>query len=167
MPIGDRAILEIVLQQLRGHDIVGMTLCVGHLSHLIDAGVGDGSAQGTSVNYVREPQAFGTAGPLRMVGDLSSTFIVMNGDVLTTLDYRELLRHHRGQKNVVTIAAKRRRIKIDYGVLHVGGNGHRGRLRRFVEKPEMSWRVSMGVYVMEPAALRAIPRRGRSTSRSH
>jgi NDP-mannose synthase len=160
MPIGDRAILEIVLQQLQSHDIVDVTLCVGHLSHLIEAVVGDGSAQGTSVTYVREPHAFGTAGPLRLVEDLDSTFIVMNGDILTTLDYRALLRHHREQKNVVTIAAKKRRIKVDYGVLHVGGNGHRGRLRRFVEKPEMTSRVSMGIYVMEPSVLRAIPSSG-------
>lgn len=160
MPIGDRSILEVVLRQLHSHGIFDVTLCVGYLSHLIEAVLGDGSAHGTSIKYVRESQALGTAAPLRMVDGLDSTFIVMNGDVLTTLDYGGLLRYHHDHRNVVTIAAKMRRIKIDYGVLHVGSNGNRGRLRRFVEKPEMTSRVSMGIYVMEPAALEYIPSEG-------
>lgn len=160
MPIGDRSILEVVLRQLHGHGIVDVTLCVGYLSHLIEAVLGDGSAHGTRVKYVRESQALGTAAPLRLVDGLDSTFIVMNGDVLTTLDYGELLRYHHQHHNLVTIAAKKRRIKIDYGVLHVGSNGNRGRLRRFVEKPEMTSRVSMGIYVMEPEALEFIPAEG-------
>ena len=122
--------------------------------------LGDGSAHGTSVKYVRESQALGTAAPLRLVHGLDSTFIVMNGDVLTTLDYGALLRYHHEGKNVVTIAAKKRQIKIDYGVLYVGANSNRGRLRRFVEKPEMTARVSMGIYVMDPAALEYIPGEG-------
>ena len=160
MPIGDRSILEVVLQQLHSNGIFDVTLSVGYLSHLIEAVLGDGSAYGASVKYVREAEALGTAAPLRLIGGLDSTFIVMNGDVLTKLDYRALLRHHHEQKNLVTIAAKKRRIKIDYGVLHVGSNGNSGRLRRFVEKPEMTSRVSMGIYVMEPAALDYIPSEG-------
>jgi NDP-mannose synthase len=160
MPIGDRSILEVVLRQLHGHGIFDVTLCVGYLSHLIEAVLGDGSAHGTSVRYVRESRALGTAAPLRLVDGLDSTFIVMNGDVLTTLDYGAFLRHHHDHRNLVTIAAKKRRIKIDYGVLHVGSNSHRARLRRFVEKPEMTSRVSMGIYAMEPAALEYIPSDG-------
>jgi NDP-mannose synthase len=160
MPIGNRSILEVVLQQLHRHGIVDVTLSVGYLSHLIEAVLGDGSAHGASVKYVREAQALGTAAPLRLVDGLESTFIVMNGDILTKLDFQALLRHHNEHKNLVTIAAKKRRIKIDYGVLHVGSNGNRGRLRRFVEKPEMTSRVSMGIYVMEPGALEYIPSEG-------
>jgi NDP-mannose synthase len=160
MPIGGRAILEIVLEQLQAHGILDVTLAVGHLSHLIEAVIGDGSARGGSIKYVREEQALGTAAPLRLVEGLDSTFVVMNGDVLTKLDYHELLRHHRDGNNLVTIAAKKRRIKIDYGVLHVGSSGDRGRLRRFTEKPEMTSRISMGIYVMEPKALEFIPDRG-------
>jgi NDP-mannose synthase len=160
MPIGDRSILEIVLRQLHEHDITDVTLSVGYLSHLIEAVLGDGSAQGISLQYVREEQALGTAAPLRLIDGLDSTFIVMNGDVLTKLDYRALVRHHQTHENVVTIAAKTRTIKIDYGVLHVGSNGNAGRLRRFVEKPEINSRVSMGIYVLEPAALEHIPSNG-------
>lgn len=160
MPIANRAILEVVLRQLQSHGIVDVTLSVGYLSHLIEAVLGDGSAHGSSVTYVRETQALGTAAPLRLIGGLDSTFIVMNGDVLTKLDFRALLRHHNDHKNLVTIAATKRRIKIDYGVLHVGSNSHRARLRRFVEKPEMTSRVSMGIYIMEPGALEYIPSAG-------
>ena len=157
MPIGDQAILEIVLRQLHRYGILHVTLSVGYLSHLIQAVIGDGSAHGLSVEHVREEHALGTAAPLRLIDGLDSTFLVMNGDILTKLDYRELVRYHREQKNLVTIAAKKRLIKIDYGVLHVGSNGDRGRLRRFVEKPESTSRVSMGIYIMEPRALDYIP----------
>jgi NDP-sugar pyrophosphorylase family protein len=160
MPIGNHSILEIVLRQLHRHGVVDVTLCVGYLSHLIEAVIGDGSAHGASVQYVRESQALGTAAPLRLVRGLNSTFIVMNGDVLTGLDYGALLRHHHDHENLVTIAAKKRQIKIDYGVLHVGSNRAHQRLRRFVEKPEITSRVSMGIYAMEPEALRYIPSEG-------
>jgi NDP-sugar pyrophosphorylase family protein len=160
MPIGERAILEIVLRQLLEHQIEDVTLSVGYLSHLIEAVLGDGSAHGISLSYSREEEALGTAAPLRLVDGLDSTFIVMNGDVLTKLDYQALVRHHQEHENIVTIAAKTRSIKIDYGVLHVASNGNSGRLRGFVEKPEISSRVSMGIYVMEPAALEHIPSEG-------
>ena len=160
MPIGNQSILEIVLQQLRGHGISDITLSVGYLSHLIEAVLGDGSAHGSSVKYVRESHALGTAAPLRLVNDLDSTFITMNGDILTRLDYRALLRHHHGHGNLMTIAASKRLIKVDYGVLHVGSKDKSARLRRFVENPEMASRVSMGIYVMEPRALEYIPREG-------
>jgi NDP-sugar pyrophosphorylase family protein len=88
MPIGDRAILEIVLGQLHRHGILHVTLSVGYLSHLIEAVIGDGSAHGLSVEHVREQHVLGTAAPLRLVDGLRSTFSVMNGDVLTMLDYR-------------------------------------------------------------------------------
>lgn len=114
MPIGDRSILEVVLRRLRSHGIFGVTLSVGYLSHLIEAVLDDGSAHGGSVKYVHEAQTLGTVAPLLLIGGLDSTFNVMNGDVLTKLDYRALLRPHHDHKNLVTIVAKKRQIKIDY-----------------------------------------------------
>jgi NDP-mannose synthase len=160
MPIGDRAILEIVIGQLARCGIVEITLCVGHLSHLIEAVIGDGDSHGVAIEYVREQRALGTAGPFRLVEGLDDTFIAMNGDVLTTLDYGELLRHHREAGSILTIATRRRPIKIDYGVLHVRPNEHRSRVYRYDEKPEMTSTVSMGIYVLEPEALEFIPPEG-------
>jgi NDP-mannose synthase len=159
MPIGDRSILEIVVRQLADSGIRDMTFCVGYLSHLIravfDAGAVDiNSNGGVNIAYVQEHEALGTAAPLRLVEGLEETFIAMNGDVLTTLDYRNLVNHHRDAGNVLTIATHRRSIKIDYGILHLDV---RRRVRDFEEKPELASVVSMGIYVMEPAVLHFIP----------
>jgi NDP-mannose synthase len=157
MPIGERAILEIVVEQLELHGVRDITLCVGHLAHLIRS-VFDNRANGhVNIRYVHEREALGTAGPLRLVDDLDETFIVMNGDVLTTLDYRALVRHHRQAGNAVTIATRERTIKFDYGVLRVESGGTRERIVRFDEKPELRSAVSMGIYVFEPWVLDYVP----------
>jgi NDP-mannose synthase len=157
MPIGERAILEIVVEQLEAHGITDITFCVGYLSHLIRA-VFDSRANGhVNISYVQEQGALGTAGPLRLVDGLEQAFIVMNGDVLTTLDYRDLVRHHREAGNAVTIATRERTIKIDYGVLGVENKPTPARIVRFEEKPEVRSTVSMGVYVFEPRVLDLVP----------
>lgn len=160
MPIGDRSILELVLGQLKSCGIAHVTLCVGCLSHLITAVIRGRAADGLEITFVHEEEALGTAGPLRLVPGLDSTFITLNGDVLTTLDYDALVRHHRESGSIVTIATHERRIKIEYGVLHVGTNGASGRVSAYVEKPEMTSTVSMGIYVVEPRALDYIPPEG-------
>jgi NDP-mannose synthase len=160
MPIGDRSILELVLEQLRACGITNVTLCVGYLSHLISAVLDSGSDRGLDIRYVREEFALGTAAPLRLVPDLDDTFIVMNGDVLTTLDFTDLVRYHRRAGNMLTIATHQRTIKIDYGVLRLGTNGRSRRVEGYDEKPELKSNVSMGIYVVEPAALEHIPDQG-------
>jgi NDP-sugar pyrophosphorylase family protein len=158
MPIGDRSILELVISQLSESGVADVTLCVGYLSHLIEAVVGDGSTHGVNVTYVREQEALGTAAPLRLVEGLDETFFAMNGDVLTTLDFGELLRHHRQSGSIVTIATRERPIQIDYGVLHLRPTGDR--VYKYTEKPKTISTVSMGIYVLEPEALEYIPPEG-------
>lgn len=154
MPVGDRAILEIVVGQLADSGAKKINFCVGYLAHLIRA-VFDHQPRGdVAISYVYEKEALGTAAPLRLVDGLDRTFIAMNGDVLTTVDYRDLLRHHREQGNILTIAAHNRSITIDYGMLHLE---KAGRVQRFEEKPEIVSPVSMGIYVMEPEVLKYIP----------
>ena len=82
----------------------------------------------------------------------------MNGDVLTTLNFADLVQHHRRSGNMLTIATRERLVKIDYGVLHLDANDS-GRVRRYEEKPELSSTVSMGIYVVEPEALAYVPER--------
>lgn len=157
MPVGERAILELVVDQLEACGITDITFCVGYLSHLIRA-VFDNRANGhVSISYVHEEEALGTAGPLRLVEGLDDTFLALNGDVLTTLDYAELIRYHREQGNILTIATRDRSIKIDYGVIELRANGHGSRIVAYQEKPELRSTVSMGIYVLEPAALERIP----------
>ena len=155
MPVGEQSILELVVEQLGDAGIEDIHFCVGYLAHLVEA-VFDNRENGhVNITYVREQEALGTAAPLRLVEGLESTFIVMNGDVLTTLDYRELVGYHRAQKNMLTIATHKRSIKIDYGMLHLDVTS---RVRGFEEKPEIVSPVSMGIYVMEPDVLDYIPK---------
>jgi NDP-sugar pyrophosphorylase family protein len=154
MPIGDRSILEVVVGQLEDAGIVDLHFCVGYLAHLIEAVFESLENRDVNITYVREQEALGTAGPLRLVEGLDNTFIVMNGDVLTTIDYERLIRFHREQENVLTIATRERSIKIDYGLLHLD---ERSRVRAYDEKPTISSRVSMGIYVMEPEVIELVP----------
>jgi NDP-mannose synthase len=159
MPVGDRAILELVVEQLEACAITDITFCVGYLSHLIQA-VFDNRENGhVAITYVHEHDALGTAGPLRLVPDLDETFVVLNGDVLTDLNYAELVNHHREHGNAVTIATRDRAIKIDYGVLHLDGHLAQSgrRIIGYEEKPELVSTVSMGIYVLEPWVLEHIP----------
>jgi NDP-mannose synthase len=158
MPIGKRAILEIVVEQLVANGIVDITFSVGYLSHLIRAVFEHGIARhGANISYVHEEQPLGTAGPLRLVDDLDDTFLVMNGDILTTIDYRELVAYHRRHGNAVTVATRRRTAKIDYGVLEAQETESGTRIVSYTEKPELSMLVSMGIYVLEPQVLELVP----------
>lgn len=154
MPVGDQAILEIVVGQLADFGARNINFCVGYLAHLIRAVFDHQARPDVAITYVHEQTALGTAAPLRLVEGLDRTFIAMNGDVLTTLDYRDLLRHHRTQGNLLTIATHNRSIKTDYGMLHLDVGA---RVQGFEEKPEIVSPVSMGIYVMEPEVLEYIP----------
>ena len=158
MPIGDRSILEIVVGQLATHGFSDIAFSVGYLSHLIRAVFDHRAERGVTITYVQEQEALGTAGPLRLVPGLDETFLAMNGDVLTTLDYRGLVRHHQEAGNVLTIATHRRTVKIDYGVLYLEEDAiDLGPVQAYEEKPEIASLVSMGVYVLEPEAVEYIP----------
>jgi NDP-sugar pyrophosphorylase family protein len=158
MPVGDRAIVEITVDRLIECGIRDITLCVGYLAHLIEA-VLTSRDRGARLDYVHEDEPLGTAGPLRLVPGIDGTFLVMNGDLLTDLDFSDLVDVHRDAGNMITIATHERRNTIDYGVLHVG-QGTSPRLLRYEEKPVTSLIVSMGIYVLEPEALAHIPREG-------
>jgi NDP-sugar pyrophosphorylase family protein len=158
MPVGDRAIVEIIVDRLVECGITDITLCVGYLAHLIEA-VFNGRPRGARIQYVHEEEPLGTAGPLRLVEGLDHTFLVLNGDLLTDLHFDELVALHRRAGNVVTIATHERRHVADYGVLHTLPD-ESPRLVAYDEKPESSLTVSMGVYVMEPEVLDFIPPSG-------
>lgn len=154
LPIGDRAILDVVVQQLRDYGFSQLTLAVGYLAHLVRAVMADGDAHGVNIEYHEETEPLGTVGALATIEGLDDTFLVMNGDVLTTLDYGRLVELHTEAGNVLTVASHRRVVRTEYGVLHVGEDlGDTQRVTGFEEKPEIPYVVSMGVYVMEPHAL--------------
>jgi NDP-sugar pyrophosphorylase family protein len=153
VPIGDQySILEIIMRQLSQCGFRSVTLAIGHLGHLIRAYVGDGSQWGMErVDFATEESPLGTIGPLLQMRDrLPEHFVVMNGDILTDLDYADLLNRHRAGGSDLTVATYARQVKIDFGVL----TSVAGRIVDFTEKPTMDYRVSMGVYGMSARALR-------------
>jgi NDP-sugar pyrophosphorylase family protein len=157
LPVGDRAILDVVVHQLRDLGFTDLTLAVGYLAHLVRAVMGDGSKWGVNIDYQEESEPLGTVGPLAAIEGLDDAFLVMNGDVLTTLDYSEFMDLHREAGNILTIASHRRVVRTDYGVLHLDGEAGETRLvTGFQEKPEIPYVVSMGVYVLDPRALEYI-----------
>jgi NDP-sugar pyrophosphorylase family protein len=147
MPVGDIPILEVVIRQLSTAGFTDITLAVGHLAELLMAYFGDGSKLGVCLRYAREEMPLGTAGPLATIPGLDEPFLVMNGDLLTTLDYRELLSYHRAHGALATIATHERTVKIDYGVVEADADN---RLIAYTEKPQLYYRVSMGIYIFEP-----------------
>jgi len=156
MPIGDRAILEVVLGQLSRAGISEVTLTVGHLASLMQAYFGDGSRFNLKISYAYEEKPLGTAGPLAFVEGLTETFLVANGDILTLLDINQLITFHKVQKAVCTISSHQRTHKINLGVIeHDEGSN---KVSGYIEKPTMNFLVSMGMYVFEPKVLDYIPK---------
>jgi NDP-sugar pyrophosphorylase family protein len=155
LPLGDVSILEVVIRQLTAVGIDRVVLTLGHMAHLFTASVGNGSRLGVKVDYCYEERPLGTAGALRLVPDLGEDFLVMNGDVLTTLDYGRLIAHHRNNRAWGTIAITPREIKVGFGVVD---SKHDGRLREYREKPVIRYRVSMGINVLSSKAVSLIPR---------
>jgi NDP-mannose synthase len=154
MPIGDMPILEILLRQMKRAGINHAVLTVGHLASLLRAYFGNGKEWGLDITYSLEQIPLGTAGPIALVKGLEKTFLVSNGDVLTTLDIKKLLAFHKSKGGIATIAAHRRQVKIDLGVIQMDGDE---RVSGYIEKPTSEYTVSMGVYVFEPRVLNYIP----------
>jgi NDP-sugar pyrophosphorylase family protein len=153
VPIGDKPIIEIMLRQLKAAGVTEISISVGHLAELLMAYLGDGSKLGVRIRYVREDKPLGTIGPLALVGDLPENFLLMNGDVLTDLDYAQLYRSHVEAGALVSISTYRKKVSIDLGVLV----SERGAVTDYLEKPTYTYDVSMGVYVLNRAVLEHIP----------
>ncbi len=155
MPIGDMPILEVILRQMKLAGITDVVLTVGHLSELLRAFFQDGSRLGLNIKYCYEDLPLGTAGPIAFVPGLDDTFLVTNGDVLSTLQLDALIEFHKAEKAIATIATHHRKVKIDLGVIQWDGDA---RITGYIEKPSYDYAVSMGIYVFEPEVLAYIPK---------
>jgi NDP-sugar pyrophosphorylase family protein len=154
VPIGDRPVLEHIIRSLAASGVDRVDLCVSHLGQLICAYLANvdlPSGLDIAVHWEQEP--LGTAGALRSVPDLDGTFIVMNGDVLTTIDYRALVDCHLAQGATLTVAMHSKQVDIDLGVIEAED----GLVRDYIEKPSLRYQVSMGIYVYEARALHHLP----------
>jgi NDP-mannose synthase len=159
MPIGDRPILDVVIRQLRHAGVQRVTMATGHLAELIEAFFRDGSAYGLDIDYFVEREPLGTVGALPFIEGLDDHFLVMNGDVLTNLDYARVFRDHVESGAAATIATTVRTVQITLGVLHMDEDGDDPqRLVGYTEKPKVERDVSMGVYCFSSQVLAHIER---------
>jgi NDP-sugar pyrophosphorylase family protein len=154
LPLGDVPILEVVLQQLANAGFERVVITLGHMAPIFQAHLGDGSKFKMDISYFLEDEPLGTAGSLRMIDDLDDDFLVMNGDLLTTLNYAELLKFHTDSQAMGTISLQKRQVIIDYGVIR---SGEDGRLTEYDEKPTIPYEVSMGVNALNKGCLEFIP----------
>lgn len=154
MPIGEFPILEVIVRQLIRNGFSHITMAVNHQAEIIKAFFQDGSRWGVRIDYSCENTPLGTMGPLKLIPDLPANFLVMNGDILSDLDYARFYDEHVESGGLFTISSKRREHRIDYGVLETDSAGN---LVAFREKPRESFLVSMGVYMLSSAVLARIP----------
>ncbi len=155
VPLGEMPVLEILLRRLAAHNLRQVVLLTGYLSELLMAVVGDGAKYGVEVTYCREAHPLGTAGPLALIREqLTEPFMVMNGDLLTTVSFSRLLEFHRHQHADATVAVYRRDVPIDFGVIESDDSG---RFVGYREKPTYHFEVSMGVYAMSRSVLKHVP----------
>jgi NDP-sugar pyrophosphorylase family protein len=155
VPVNERPILDIILTQLKRSGFGHVTIAVNHFAALIEAFCGDGTRWGLNIDYSREQAPLGTIGPLSLVEDVPDNFLVMNGDVLTDVNFDRLIDQHQDSRCMLTIAACRRHHPIEFGVLTVGSDS---RLVAFDEKPQLSHLVNMGVYGVHRSLIERIPR---------
>jgi NDP-sugar pyrophosphorylase family protein len=155
MPVGDRPILELLLLQLRERGVTDATIAVGHLAWLIAAYFGNGERLGISITYSVEEEPLGTAGPLGLITGLNETFLVMNGDLLTDVDFGAMIRLHRRERAAATIGIYHRDVPLHLGVIEMNDADQ---VTGYIEKPTYRYPVSMGVYAFEPCVLRHLPR---------
>jgi NDP-sugar pyrophosphorylase family protein len=147
MPIGETPILEIIIRQLKKYDISEIILSVGHMAGLIETFFGDGKRFGVTITYSMETQPLGTAGPIALIPDFTSTLLVMNGDVLTSMNYRNLIEYHKENKAEMTVGMSIQSYQNPLGYVEHNENNV---ITNYVEKPVYQHDVSMGIYIMEP-----------------
>jgi|TARA_B100001971_G_C18251582_1_gene578658 NDP-sugar pyrophosphorylase family protein len=155
MPIGEMPILEVVLRQLKSFGFEMITLSVNHLADLIKNFFGNGSQLGLDISYCIEDTPLGTAGSISLVKDITENFLVMNGDLLTTIDYSSIMQKHIDSGSMATIGVFPREVKIDFGVLELDDSGE---LLAYTEKPSFEYMVSMGINIFNKSVLDFIPK---------
>lgn len=152
-PIGDKPIAHILVNQLKHAGFTEIIMCLGYLADFIKLYFKDGSDFGLKIRYSTETVPLGTAGPLKIVNNLEEDFLVVNGDELTTLDFRALYEHHIAMKADMTVAVHKKAVYSAFGVLEVKD----GQVTAYSEKPTLNYWASMGIYVVNKRILSLIP----------
>lgn len=158
MPIGNEAIVSILIRQLKRDGFEHIIIASGYLGELMESYLGDGSKYGLVIEYSREDKPLGTAGPLTLIENLEDTFLMVNGDTLCTLDFDAFTTAHQKAGGAATIGTYKKFVKIDLGVLHFTDDLS---LKEYVEKPEYTFDISMGIYVLNRDVIQHIAKNER------
>lgn len=156
VPLGDRPILDIIVQQLDYYGFDRIIISLGYLGELIESYFKSGyssTLKNAKIEFVREREPLGTVGSLALVSGLKKSFLVINGDTLTTLNYKKLMDFHKENKGLLTIATNKKKVNLQLGIMEANDKFE---IQSFVEKPTMSYLVSMGIYIYEPEILKYI-----------
>jgi NDP-sugar pyrophosphorylase family protein len=153
--VGDKPILQTILERLEFFGFRNIILCTRYLSKSIEDFCGDGSRFGLNISYYEEKEKLGTIGAVKNLEDeINEPFLVMNGDLLTGLNYKNILDFHNSNNGIMTIGCTNYTSKIPYGVLETDGV----MVNRILEKPSYTYRVSGGIYVLNQQCLEFIPK---------
>jgi len=154
LPVGEKSVLEITIHKLKTQGFAEVVLAVHYKSDLFESYFGDGSKFGIKIQYSREKQRLGTAGPLKLAAPhLSDPFLVMNGDILTNLDFNKLRRFHSENGADLTLVTKKIQLPLHYGVVEKNGD----RVLGIQEKPVVESEISAGIYYLDTDVLDFIP----------
>ena len=153
VPVDDMPILEVVLRQLKSQGFKKVVLAVNHLAELVMAFFGDGRKIGLDISYSMEDSPLGTVGPLTLIDHLEENFLVMNGDLLTTVNFADMFRHHVRNRNDITIATHQKEVTVDLGVLELKKDD----FVKYIEKPTYRFEVSTGIYIFNKNIISLIP----------
>ncbi len=153
MPLDEFPIVEVIIRQLAYYGIKHLVISTGHLAGLIEAFCGNGERWGVSIRYVKENQPLGTAGALQLIENLEDHFLIINGDVLTDLNFKDFFKYHKAKKGIATIAVEERVVKTDFGVIECRGQNE---LKDYIEKPEHKSLVSMGINILNKRCKRYV-----------
>lgn len=154
LKVGSKPILQIILERFRQQGFRNIFLCVNYKSHIIEEYFGDGSKYGLNITYIKEEKRMGTAGALSLIPNLYEDFIVMNGDILTDIDFAKMLAFHHSNYSHATMGVREYTTQIPYGVVNTLDN----KITSIEEKPSLSFKVSAGIYILSPNSLSLIPR---------
>jgi NDP-sugar pyrophosphorylase family protein len=157
-PVGERSVLERLLERLRINGITEIYLSLGYKAEMIEAALRDGQHLGVDVHYVHEGEPLGTAGSLNLLRDkLRGPFLMMNGDLVTRLDFRQMVAFHLEHGAEITVGTRNYEMRVPYGVI----DDREGRVTALREKPTYAARINAGIYVINLSALDLLPPRGR------
>jgi dTDP-glucose pyrophosphorylase/CBS domain-containing protein len=153
LPIGDRPLLERTIGRLRDAGIRRVNVTTHHLADRITAYFGDGRAHGVEIRYVSEERPLGTCGGLKLVDEPKDPLLVINGDILTGVNFGELVAFHRRHRADATVCVRKYDVQVPYGVVECDGTW----LRAVREKPSVGFFVNAGIYLLEPTVQSYIP----------